>query len=307
MSALIFKGPLYEKVWGSSYFKDKLHISDNPLIGEEWSLSGYNNKSSVCINGIYKNKSLDDLFLNYPEIFNNINHDKEFPILIKLIATESPLSVQVHPNDDYARKYENSYGKTEGWLILSDNVDQKIVLGHNAESIDELNNLIDNHKFNELLNEVNVKKGDFYPIPSGTIHALGANIVLIEIQQSSDVTYRVYDYDRLGLDGKLRELHIDKAKDVISLDKYNNDIINIFDNNKTNMLWNNKYFSVYYENINNEYICNAESTYIIGTVASGDIYLDNNLLNIGDSFIVPYKDKEIIKGNGLVVFTKPNM
>ncbi len=301
MSVLIFKGPTFEKIWGSPYFMEH-NISNNPLTGELWSLSGYESKSSICINGIYKDKTLDDIYKNYPSLFNS--KENKFPILVKLIATKEPLSVQVHPNDDYATKYENSLGKTEGWLIVDAKDDSKIVLGHNANSKDELIDLIDNHKFDDLLIYQKISIGEFYPIPSGTIHALGSNIVLIEIQQSSDITYRVYDYDRLGLDGKLRELHLDKAKDVISLDKYNYDIKNIYKENN-DLIWENNYFTVSKKNINGEVLINKSDIYQIVTVSSGEIIVDGYKLNIGDSFIIPCNEDLIINGDGLVLITNP--
>lgn len=302
MKAIIFKGPLYEKVWGSSYFKDVLNITDNPLMGELWSLSGYQGKSSTCINDEFEGKTLDDIYKNHKDLFGSDIPD-EFPILVKLIATNAPLSVQVHPNDDYAKKYENSFGKTEGWLILDHKDDSTIVLGHNAKNKDEFVKMINDKKWNELLKTVKVNNGEFYPIPSGTIHALGSGIVLLEIQQSSDVTYRLYDYDRLGLDGKLRELHLDKAIDVTSYNKYDQEIKNVY-NSTDNVVWDNSYFTCTKETIDGFKDINTSDYYLIGSVVSNNLVIDGYNCNIGTSFIIPVNSSCHIEGKGTIIFTK---
>ena len=211
---LLLSAPLKEVIWGGNYFKDVLNVTtSDEKIGEMWSCSAHKNGQSIIKNGCFKGKTLEYVYKNHKELFDNSSLD-EFPILVKLIATTDKLSVQVHPNDEYALKYENQYGKTEGWLILDENENSEIVIGHNAKNKEELIEYINNDDYDGLLRKKVVKTGEFYPIPSGTIHALGANIVLLEIQQSSDVTYRFYDYHRKDAMGNERPLHINKAVEV---------------------------------------------------------------------------------------------
>ena len=299
---LFLSAPLVERIWGGNYFKNTLKVTDNDNnFGEMWSVSALKSNSSLILNGIHRGKKLYEVFEEYPQLFNNPSY-KEFPILIKVIATRDDLSVQVHPDDEYAKTYENQSGKTEGWLILDHKENSSIILGHNANSKQELIEYINNHDYDALLNKVKVKKGEFYPINSGTIHALGKDIVLLEIQQSSDVTYRFYDYDRVDKNGQKRELHVKKAVDVTTIGKYNETIINCFnDNIKT--IWDNKYFKVELYNVNNELQLNNE-TYSIVSVVDGNIKVLDKTLKLGDSFIITSNAKSLtVKGNGKLVVT----
>ena len=232
MEPLFFK-PVYKNViWGGSNISKifNRNISGND-IGESWELSAHPNGLSSLLNEKYPGKTLLDLFNDLDvrkSIFGNrcVNMSK-FPILIKFIDAEKSLSIQVHPDDKYAKEFENDSGKTEVWYVLDCKDDAKIVYGF-KDSIkkssleDALNNIEESVKY------VNVKKGDFISIPSGTIHAILDGIVLCEVQQSSDVTYRVYDWNRLDKNGKPRQLHKKKALDVINLS--NNDKINNYEN-----------------------------------------------------------------------------
>lgn len=153
-----------------------------------------------------------------PEWFSS-SHIRNFPILVKLLDSNDELSVQVHPDDEYASKNEaGGSGKTECWYIMESEPGAKIVFGHKAKNKKEFIKLSNEDKWNELLVRVPVKPGDFFFIPSGTVHALGKGIVLLEVQQSSDITYRIFDYNRIGLDGKKRDLHFEKALSVIKFE-----------------------------------------------------------------------------------------
>lgn len=304
---LFLSGPLKERIWGGTYFKDVLKItqSEEP-IGELWSCSGHEEGESIILNDTYKGKKLSEVFLNHKELFNNSKLN-DFPILIKLIATSDKLSVQVHPNDEYARINENQYGKTEGWLILDEKEDSSLVIGHNATNKEELITYIQNDDYSHLLNEIKVKKGDFYPIPSGTIHALGKNLVLLEIQQSSDVTYRFYDYHRKDKNGNERPLHVQKALDVTSFEKYDFNINNIEDL-KTPILWLNQYFEVYYYNIDKYLDLVKGNEYLICSVIEGSLKVLGEEMTLGKSFILTSNCKNIrIKGKGKLIVTKSLM
>src|SRR5699024_10011611 len=215
--AIFLKPVLKERIWGGQKLQT-IYGYDLPYekTGEAWVVSAHEHGSSTVENGPLKGKSLDVLWNNHRSLFNRSADDEgAYPLLVKVIDANDDLSVQVHPDDTYANEVEKvPYGKTECWYILDANEGASIVLGHHAKSKAELNALIDEGKWSELLQKVPVQAGDFFYVPSGTIHAIGEGIMILEIQQNSDVTYRVYDYDRLNDDGTKRELHLDKAKDV---------------------------------------------------------------------------------------------
>lgn len=305
---LFLTGILKERIWGSNYFKDTLQVTNlDNRFGEYWSLSAHPEGESIITSGDFKGWKLSEVYLKHPELFGK--HVEEFPILIKIIATSDKLSVQVHPNDEYARTYENQKGKTEGWLILKANESSQIVLGHRAKDKDELIKLINNKEFDKLLKYEKAKKGMFIPVTSGVIHAIGKDIVLLEVQQSSDVTYRLYDYDRLDFNGKLRDLHIQKAIDVIT---YENQLISnhnyLDDFKKVNLLWKNKYFNVYLYQINQEYkFIPNNNQYYLGTVIEGSILVNNHLVKMGDSFIITTQASLVsFKGMGKISITSVN-
>ena len=299
---LLLSAPLKEVIWGGNYFKDVLKVTNsNEKIGEMWSCSAHKNGQSIIKNGFYEWKTLDFVYKNHKELFNNSTLD-EFPILVKLIATSDKLSVQVHPNDEYAKENENQYGKTEGWLILEANEDSSIIVSHNAKDKEELIKYIENDDYDNLLKQVNVKKGEFYPISSGTIHALGKDIVLLEIQQSSDVTYRFYDYHRKDKDGNERPLHVKKAIEVTNFDQYDFNVKNCFTQD-IDVLWDNEYFIVKYQEVNEQCILRNDSYRII-TVIEGSVCVEDNNVSKGESFIVTSYAKEIkLLGCAKIVIT----
>ena len=299
---LLLSAPLKEVIWGGNYFKDVLNVTtSDEKIGEMWSCSAHKNGQSIIKNGCFKEKTLEYVYKNHKELFDNSSLD-EFPILVKFIATTDKLSVQVHPNDEYARINENQYGKTEGWLILEAKDDSSIIVSHNAKDKEELIKYIENDDYDNLLKQVKVKKGEFYPISSGTIYALGKDIVLLEIQQSSDVTYRFYDYHRKDKDGNERPLHVEKAIEVTTFDQYDFNVKNCYTQD-IDVLWDNQYFKVKYQEVKEKYILENNS-YCIVTVIDGNIFVDDNKITKGESFIVTSNAKEIeLLGNAKIVIT----
>jgi mannose-6-phosphate isomerase len=302
---LFLSGLLKERIWGGHYFKDVLHkTQEDKLYGELWSASAYKEGESFILNGDFKGKKLSEIYKEHPEIFN-FPKNKEFPILVKLIATSQDLSVQVHPDDEYAQKNENQLGKTEGWLILDCQEKSKIVFGHNAHNKEEFLHYFNNQNFEKLLNWKKVKAGEFYAIYAGTLHAIGANIVLLEIQQSSDVTYRLYDYNRLDQNGKMRELHVSKALDVIT---YNNamEVQDVFTNDEMKVLWDNSFFKVELVTVKENYTFNSFQYYGIVSVIQGCFEIAGQMVGLGDSFIITKLASLLnIKGNGRIVITTP--
>lgn len=301
MHILFLTAPLKERIWGGDYFK-KLNRTEKDNIGELWSASAHKEGESIILNGEFKGMELSKVYALHPELFNNPSL-KEFPILVKLIYAKDPLSVQVHPNDEYALKYENQYGKTEGWLVLDALEDSTLVLGHNAKNKEELISYIENNNYDELLNTVPVKQGEFYPIYAGTIHAIGAGLTILEIQQSSDVTYRFYDYHRKDANGCERTLHVKQAVEVTT---YNSCQLNKVNHllEPSHIVWDNEYFTVGMLNVNNEEVLVNPDNYAIITVATGDFELDGRKLVVGDSFILTkLADSVKISGNGVLVRT----
>ncbi len=217
MSYPIKLQPVFKEiVWGGNRLKNDYGFkSDLNNIAEAWMLCARNDGDNVVINGEYSGMSFTELVKNNPVLLGKKGEKyAEFPLLIKFIDAKSDLSVQVHPDDEYARIHENSYGKTEAWYILDCDEGAQLIYGFNKElTREEFKAAIENNTFLDYVNKVNVKKGDVFFISAGTLHAIGGGILLAEVQQNCNTTYRVYDYGRL-VDGKPRELHIDKAIDV---------------------------------------------------------------------------------------------
>lgn len=226
MYPIKFQPVFKEKVWGGNRLYNDLfkEIAVTTEIGESWEIACHREGSCKVRNGMYRDKTLKELISEYgSDIFGKKvdNFGDRFPLLFKFIDANDKLSVQVHPNDDYAMKYENDLGKTEMWYIVDAKPGAKLVYGlKEGVTKQHFINSIKNNNIRSTLREIEVKKGDVLFIPPGTVHAIGEGILIAEIQQNSDVTYRVYDWDRVGLDGKPRELHIDKALDVINFDTY---------------------------------------------------------------------------------------
>jgi len=220
---LTFKPVIKERIWGGQKLNTLFGkpAIDGPA-GESWELSGVSGDISVVENGRMKGKRLTELILDDPNGFlgeDVVNRfGLEFPILIKFIDARTDLSIQVHPDDELATKRHGSKGKTEMWYIMDADPGARLVLGF-KEKIDRshYSHHLKNKTLFEVLHEQPVQRGEVYFIEAGTVHAIGGGIVLAEIQQTSDVTYRVYDYDRVGADGQGRELHTDLALDAMHL------------------------------------------------------------------------------------------
>ena len=208
-------------LWGGHRLVDEYGIKfDKEICAEAWTLSAHKDGESVVAGGEFAGKTLIGVIdaLGKEILGSNCSRFEEFPILIKLIDAKKSLSIQVHPDNEYALKNEGQYGKTEMWYILEADEGAFLYEGFDHEiSKEEFELRIRNNTLTDVLHKVYVKKGDVIFIEPGTLHAIGAGILIAEIQQSSNVTYRIYDYGRVGADGKPRELHIDKALDVTKL------------------------------------------------------------------------------------------
>ena len=223
MQALKFHPILKEKVWGGKKLKTVLNkFSDSDKIGESWELSGLPGNVSVVSEGAFKGQTLKHLISKYKDVLVGKRvfekYGENFPLLIKFIDAADDLSVQVHPNDETAQKLYGQNGKNELWYIMDSDRNSELILGLNKTlNTEEFRNSINKNTLTEHLNTVKIKKGDVSFIPAGRIHAIKKGVLLAEIQQSSDITYRIYDWNRKGLDGKYRKLHIDEACKVAEL------------------------------------------------------------------------------------------
>lgn len=218
---MIFKlEPTYKDyLWGGEKLRTHFNKeTDCTPLAESWEVSCHPDGGSVIDTGIHKGKSLTEFLNKYPEALGEKGKGMDrFPILVKLIDAKLDLSVQVHPDDDYGLRVENEYGKTEVWYILDAEPGAQLIMGFQREtSPEEVRLATEEGRLMELLHQVPVKAGDVFFIESGTVHGIGGGITLIEIQQNSNTTYRVYDYDRVGKDGQKRPLHLEKALDVMT-------------------------------------------------------------------------------------------
>ncbi|WP_041140150.1 mannose-6-phosphate isomerase, class I [Beduini massiliensis] len=218
MGHILFMEPVFkEMIWGGHRLKDVYNYPiPSDSTGECWAISAHKNGDCTILNGEYKGMKLSALYQQHRELFGDIK-DPAFPLLIKIIDASSDLSVQVHPDDDYAAEHEHSLGKTECWYVLDAKPHTQMVMGHHAQTKEELIRYIKNDEYDRLLNKFEIQPGDFYYIPSGTIHAICKGSLIYEAQQSSDITYRVYDYHRKDKEGNERQLHVQQSIDVTTV------------------------------------------------------------------------------------------
>ncbi|WP_058105792.1 type I phosphomannose isomerase catalytic subunit [Maribacter dokdonensis] len=225
MHPLKFKPILKERLWGGTKLKEVFGKPiESDITGESWELSTVPGDISVVANGSLEGKSLQELIDSNGEellgksVFERFG--KEFPILIKFIDAKQDLSIQLHPNDALAKERHNSFGKTEMWYIMDADPKAELIVGFNKDvTKEEYAESVANDTLLDLLNYEQVKEGDTFFINTGKIHAIGAGVMLAEIQQTSDVTYRVFDFNRKDKDGNLRELHTDLALDAVDYEK----------------------------------------------------------------------------------------
>lgn len=224
---LKFKTIFKDKIWGGTKVRDILGKDFSPLpnCGETWELSGVQGNISEVSNGSLAGRRLNDLLQAEPEkILGKRIHKQfgaEFPLLIKFLDAREDLSIQVHPNDGLAKARHNSFGKSEMWYVLQADPGSTLISGFNRE-LDKKTYMefFNSGRLNEILNVEQVKEGDVYYLPAGRVHTIGKGLMIAEIQQTSDVTYRIYDFDRLDDKGQKRELHVEQALDAIDYTKY---------------------------------------------------------------------------------------
>lgn len=289
---ILFLNPVFkEMIWGGNQLAEKFGYEiPSDKTGECWAVSAHPNGDCTVREGEYAGRKLSELFKEEPELFGNLPLDR-FPLLIKIIDAKADLSIQVHPDDAYAKVHENgSLGKTECWYILDCPEDATLVVGHNAGSREELKEMIDQKRWSELIREVPVKKGDFIQINPGTVHAIKGGLMILETQQNSDITYRVYDYDRLS-NGKPRELHVQQSIDVITVPapSAEDSVSHAADlpANTMNELIACDYYKVYKLTVTEPVFFEQEHPFLIMSVIEGEGLVNGQMIRKGDHFILP--------------------
>ena len=224
---LLFKPIFKERIWGGTKLKEVLNKSfDGSQIGESWELSTVENDISVVANGAFEGLNLNQLIEKYPTEVLGIKSiqyfGNNFPLLFKFIDAKEDLSIQVHPDDVLAKERHNSFGKTEMWYVMQADDNARLVVGFKDKTNKkEYQEHLENKTLIAVLNETPVKVGDAFFLETGTVHAIGAGVLIAEIQQTSDITYRLYDWDRVDANGVGRELHTDLALDAINFEPTN--------------------------------------------------------------------------------------
>lgn len=223
---LKFDPILAERIWGGKILSQKYNKKEiDGNLGESWELSGQEKADSVVVNGFLSENTLSELIETYMgELVGDKIYDQyglDFPLLFKLIDANDKLSIQVHPNDEVAAERHQCFGKTEMWYVVEAEPGAELIIGFAKDSDrDAYLDALDDERVEELLDRVPVKAGDVFFIPAGLVHAIGKGVVIAEIQQSSDITYRIYDYNRKDANGNGRELHTEQALDVINFNTY---------------------------------------------------------------------------------------
>ncbi|MBS4197020.1 mannose-6-phosphate isomerase, class I [Lederbergia citri] len=315
MKKPIFLTPQFqERIWGGTKLRTEFRYPiESDLTGECWAVSAHPNGQSIVNQGPYEGKNLGELWNEHRELFGDMEGEV-FPLLTKILDANNDLSIQVHPNDEYANKHENGeLGKTECWYVIDCQDDAEIIYGHTAQTKEQFIEMIENGEWNQLLRRVKVKPGDFFYVPSGTIHALCSGVLILETQQSSDTTYRVYDYDRVDQNGNKRELHIQKSIDVTtiphqaatvkpSIEKIPGATITTF--------VKEKYFSVYKWEIEDSVAFHQDRPFLICSVLNGSGAIEtkegNFVIEKGTHFILPAGLGEFkIRGNVELIVSHP--
>lgn len=278
--------PLKSYLWGGRRLKTEFGF-ETPLdtVAEAWVLSSHKDGQSVARNGIFSGKTLSEIVSDRSLLGINGRKFESFPILIKLIDAADKLSVQVHPDDEYALRTENEYGKTEMWYVLDCEPGAYIYYGLNRRiSKEELRDRINNNTLLDVLGKTPVKKDDCIMINSGTIHAICEGILIAEIQQNSNTTYRVYDHGRVDKNGKGRELHIDKAIDVAKLCVPDQPVKNV----KSGLLQQCRYFTCYIDRADGKYLLfTGEDSFNSLLITDGEGEIDGIPFKKGDCFFIP--------------------
>ena len=288
---LFLKPHLKDVVWGGNKLRDEFgYEGAGDSTGECWGISAHPNGDCVIENGAFQGETLSELYKNHRELFGGIKAE-EFPLLVKIIDAKSDLSIQVHPDDAYVKLHESCpFGKTECWYVMDCPENASLVIGHHAKSREELADMIHEGRYEELIRQVPVKKGDFIQITPGTVHAIKGGFTILETQQSSDITYRVYDYGRL-VDGKERPLHVQQSIDVINVpDRAGDEAVSHTDGlpeNIMNLLIACDFYKVWKLDVTKQVKVEQQYPFLLASVLDGAGSVDGTPVRKGDHFLFP--------------------
>lgn len=310
---LTFDPIFKERIWGGTKLNTYLNkpiTSDS--IGESWEISTVENSISIVNNGPFKGMSLNDLIAQFPQAILGTKvyeqFGKQFPLLFKFIDAKEDLSIQLHPNDQLAMKRHNSFGKTEMWYVMQADQNARLIIGFKEKSSPEeyLKHLQDKTLLT-ILDSNKVSKGDAFFLETGTIHAIGGGIVVAEIQQTSDITYRVYDYDRVCSNGNKRELHVDLALDAINYNKVNSKKDYKKQKNVSNEIVDCRYFTTNFIPLDGEmkiYKDSLSFTVFMCVEGSFEIVYDGVVYQyqMGDTLLIPaFMSEFVLHGKASVL------
>lgn len=317
MTEPLFLKPYFqEKIWGGSRLANEYGYDiPSDHTGECWAISGHTHGPATVLNGPYKGQTITELWDKHRELFGNASGDV-FPLLTKILDAREDLSVQVHPDDAYAKEHEGELGKTECWYVLAAEPGAEMIYGHHAKTKEELTEMIENQQWDKLFRHVPVKPGDFLYVPSGTIHAIGQGIMVLETQQSSDTTYRLYDFDRVDQKtGQKRELHLKQSIDCTNVPfeepVLNHEEYQVGDAQVTRFVAT-KFFAVYKWNLEGGVadFKRKEAPYTLVSVLDGEGQLKTAgqvySLKKGEHFILPAEITEWqLEGNLTIIASEP--
>ncbi|MFZ4671800.1 MAG: type I phosphomannose isomerase catalytic subunit [Flavobacterium sp.] len=295
---LQFEPILKERIWGGTKLKNYLNkpIMSNST-GESWEISTVENDVSVVSNGVYKGKSLNDLINEFPEAILGTTvyakFGKQFPLLFKYLDARDDLSIQVHPNDKLAKERHNSFGKTEMWYVMQADENARLILGFKKKSsAEEYVQNLKNKTLLTILDTKTVKQGEVYFLETGTVHAIGAGTLIAEIQQNSDITYRLYDFDRVDANGNLRDLHIDLALEAINYETVEAQKDYLKKENVSNSLVDCRFFTTNIIPLNGEVKVNkSQNSFTVYMCVDGSFEMTINKETFqyckGDTLLIP--------------------
>lgn len=310
-NGILLLDPVFShKIWGGNRLRTVIGYGEpGEDIGECWGVAAHPHGDCIVKNSIYQGYPLSQVYAMAPELFQ-AGRDEDFPFLVKIIDAAQDLSIQVHPDDAYARSHEHlNSGKTECWYVMDCPEEAYLIIGHNARSKEELEDMIAKNQWDQLLRKTPVKKGDFIQINPGTLHSITAGIMILETQQNSDITYRVYDFDR-QVDGVYRTLHHRDSLNVLTVpaEGIEKQIWNTLhlSPEKLHCLIVSPYYQVYYLTTTKGFTCKRPGRFFAVSVIEGAGKIGDQEVQLGDHLIITsLMDQIEISGTMKLIGTCP--